>query len=251
MPGRLVARDDQKQEVVVEVGVGQRLAVLGLLVDEHAHQVGAVAALAFSRQLAAVLEDVEGDGRAERILLVLVAVRVGDQIVGVVRVGVADHLVAPVDQLVGVAGRNVEQPGQYLDREVGGDLLDEVELGGLQRLVDGLPGETAQEVLVVADEIAGTELPLDELAQRTVAGAVGFQDRPSGVHQVVVDLLEVDELGRGERLGVLVDGTYVLVPRDGPEAGAHVALLVPVHGVLAAQRVEHPPCLVAREGVEV
>ena len=207
--------------------------------------------LRFLRQLAAVLEDVEGNGRAERILLVLVAVRVGDQIVGVVRVGVADHLVAPVDQLIGVAGRNVEQSGQDLDREICRDLLDEVEVGGFQRRIDGLPGEAAQEFFVVPKQVARTELPLDELAQRPVAGAVGFQDRPADVHQVLVDLLEVDELGRGERLGVLVDGTYVLVPRDGPEAGAHVALLVPVHGILAAQRVEHPPCLVAREGVEV
>ena len=204
-----------------------------------------------ARQLAAVLEDLEGYGRAERILLVLVAVRVGDQVVGVVRIGVADHLVAPVDQLIGVAGRNVEQSGQDLDREVCADLLDEVELGGFQRRIDGVLGEPAQEFFVFPKQVARAELPLDQLAQRPVAGPVGLQDRPTDVHQVLVDLFEVDELGRGERLGVLVDGAYVLVPRDGPEAGAHVAFLVPVHGILAAQGVEHPPCLVARERVEV
>ena len=52
-----------------------------------------------------------------------------DQMFAVVRVGVADHRVAPLDQLAGVAPRHVEQPGQHLDREVGADLLDEVEFG--------------------------------------------------------------------------------------------------------------------------
>jgi hypothetical protein len=147
-------------------------------------------------------------------VLVLGCLGVTEQVVGVVRVGVADQLVAPVDQLTRVGLWHVEQSGQYLDREVGADVGDEVELGPGQCGVDGGLGQVAQEALVVAHQVAGAELALDQLAERAVPHSVGLQQRAADVHQVVVDLFEVDELGRGERLGVLVDRADVLVLGD-------------------------------------
>ncbi len=81
--------------------------------------------------------------------------------------------------------------------------------------------------------------------------AVGLQHRPADVHQVVVDLLEVDELLRGERLGVPVDRPDVLVSGDRPEAAVGRRLGIPVHRVLPAQRVELAPAVVALEAVVV
>src|SRR5690606_41754585 len=60
VPGGLVAGDDQQQEVVVEVAVGQRFAVVRRLVDELADQVGAASAAPLGGQFPAVLEHLPG-----------------------------------------------------------------------------------------------------------------------------------------------------------------------------------------------
>jgi len=57
LPGGLVASHDQQQEVVVEVGAGERDTVRRNPVDQLADQVIAVAAAPLGRQLAAVFED--------------------------------------------------------------------------------------------------------------------------------------------------------------------------------------------------
>ena len=67
---------------------------------------------------------------------VLVAVGIGDQVICVVGIGVGNHLVAPVDQHAGVADWYVEQPNQNVDRKISADLLDKVEFGVLQGVID-------------------------------------------------------------------------------------------------------------------
>ena len=110
-------------------GRRQRDAVLGHPVDQHADQVGAVAALALAARSARPYSKTSSAaGERNGRCLYFVALRSRRRCVGVVGVGVADHLVAPGDQLRGVLRGYVEQPGQHLDREVGADLLDEVEL---------------------------------------------------------------------------------------------------------------------------
>ena len=112
-------------------------------------------------------------------------------------------------------------------------------------------GQAAQEVLVAA-QLRDAEVAGQQLAQRLVPGAVGLEDRAAQVLELGGRLLEVDELGRGEGLAVLVHHLDVLVAGDRPEAVAvAVGLVLPVQGILGAQRVEHPPRLVVDEVVEV
>ena len=243
MTRRLVAGDDEQREVVVEVLVGERNPVLGHLVREDRDEVLAVATDALVAQVAAVVPHVLNRRRTERQVTVLLRLGRVEQVLGVIGVGVRDHLVAPLDELARV----------LTDREVRGDLLDEVELAvrrRLLRLVDGVLRQLAQERLVVLQQVARRELALDELAQRGVTGAVRLEDGAAEIHEVVVDVLEVDELLRRERLGILVDDPDVVVLRDGPEALA-VALLRPVHRVGVTQRVELRPSLVVAEAVDV
>ncbi len=246
----LVAGDDEEQEVVVEVGVGERDPVHGELVGEDADQVCAIAALATVAESPSVVEDLLSRGRAERQVLVLLALRRVERELRVVRVGVPDHLVAPRDQLAGVLLGHVEQSRQHLDGEVTADLLDEVELLVLERLVDRLLGQLTQEALVVLHQVARTELARDERAHGLVPRAVRLEHRATQVPELGVDVLEVDELLGGEGLGVLVDGPDVVVAGHRPEAATR-GLLAPVHRVLAAQRVELTPREVITETVQV
>lgn len=225
------------------LGGGERLAVLGDAVNQLADQVLAVLAAPFGGQLAPVLEDLEGRQGPDGQVLVPVAGWVVEQDVGVVGVGIADDGVAPVDQLAGVVGGHVEQPGEDLDGEVGADLLDEVELRLAQRLGDGGGGEAAQEFLV-ALEHAAAEVPLQQLAHGLVTGPVAFQHGPAQRDVVVVDLLEVDEPGQGERLRVAVDHRDVGVPGHGPEAVVGGGLRVEEGRRLPAQGIEPAPGLV-------
>ena len=68
------------------------------------------------------------------VLLRLVAV---DEHVGQLGVGEADDRVAPRDELGDHLVRDVEQPGEHVDREVGGDGVDEVDVLLREGGVDG------------------------------------------------------------------------------------------------------------------
>ncbi|MGC0379095.1 hypothetical protein RKD28_006611 [Streptomyces sp. SAI-229] len=74
-----------------------------------------------------------------------------------------------------------------------------------------------------------------------MADTVQLQDGGALLDLVVVDLLEADEPGGGEGLGVAVDAGDVGVPGHGPEAGVGRLFRLPVDGVLVAQDVEHAP----------
>ena len=171
---------------------------------------------------------------------VLLALRAVQQDIGVVGVGVADDAVAPVDELLVVLRRYVEEAGEDVDGEVGGDFLDEVEGPLGQRRVQRGGGQATQEVGVAVDD-ARAELALEQTAQRAVADTVQLQDGGAGLDLVIVDFFEVDELRGGEGLGVTVDAGDVGVAGHGPEAGVGGVLGQPVHRVLVAQGVEHAP----------
>ena len=77
--------------------------------------------------------------------------------------------------------RHVEQPGQHLDREVGADLLDEVELAlckAVSTVVLVSPRRNSSYLRVSA---ALGELALDQLAQRPVPRPVGLQHRAAQI----------------------------------------------------------------------
>lgn len=192
VPGRLVAGDDQQQEVVVEVPVGQRHPVPWHLVDQPGDQVGARATTPLAGQLPPEGEDFERRGGAEGEVAVPLALHAVQEDVGVVGVGVADDAVAPVDEPLVVLGRHVEQAGEDVDGEVGLHLLDEVEGAPGQGGIQGSGGQAAQEVGLAADD-ARAELALEQPAQGPVAQAVEFEQGGAPPDLVVVDLLQVDE----------------------------------------------------------
>ena len=107
-------------------------------------------------------------------------------------------------------------------------------------------GQPAQEVLVVAHQVALHELALDELAQRPVprcrrspASTGGASIRSSSTSS------RFDELRRRERLRVPVDGADVGVARHRPEARFGVRFGVPVHRVprgAACRTAPSPRC---------
>ena len=175
VPGGLVAGDHEQQEVVVEVGGGQRLAVLGRAVDQQADQVGAVAALAFPGQGPAVLEDLQRRRRAERQMLVEIAESGSDsRMLGVVGIGVADHLVAPVDQLPGVlSGTSSSRTSTWIGKSA---LIFSTKSNSscCSASIDGVLGQPAQEVLVLAGQ-----RPLGEVARRSACAAPGGVRRRS------------------------------------------------------------------------
>ena len=117
---------------------------------------------------------------------------------------------------------------------------DEVEGALGQGRVQGLRGQTAQEVAVAVDD-ARAELPLDHTAQRAVADTVHLQDGGALLDLVAVELFEVDEPRRREGLRVAVYAGDVLVLGHRPETGVRSLLGLPVDRVLVAQGVEHPP----------
>ena len=115
--GRLVARHRQGDDEHPELGLGQ-LAV-GLGVDQRADDVVAGVLGLARRQLHGVPDQL--GGRLQRVV-------VGE--LGVVVA--ADHLVGPVEELVAVLQRHAEQLGDGQQRQLAGDLQDEVAgaLGG-------------------------------------------------------------------------------------------------------------------------
>ena len=211
----------------------------------------AVAPNALALELVTVGPHLEGGGRAEGQHAVLLRLGVGGEHVGVLGVGVADHAVAPPDQLGDVDVGYVEHAREHPDREVGGDLGDEVELVLGEGCVKRGCGEATQEGLV-AGECTRREFALHELAQCAVTFAVGLEHRLAHAQLLVVQLFKVDRAALGgERLGVAEHLDDVVVAGDRPEALVAVGLVVPVHGILIAQCVEGGPRGSGLEQVEI
>ena len=117
---RLVPGDHEQQEVVVVVTLAERhrhreaFRLTSLLTRSVP-----VPPRRSSREPAAVLEGLERRRAAKREVPVRLALRRVREDVGVVRIGVAEHPVAPGDEHVGVVVRHAQQARQHPDREVG------------------------------------------------------------------------------------------------------------------------------------
>jgi len=147
-----------------------------------------------------------------------------------------------------------------LQRELRGDVDDEVGLALLDHLVDDVRGARAQRLLEQPDH-AGREALVDEQPVPGVLGRVHFEHDHATCR---VRLLEVDPLLlrtpsredlrasplRREQRGVTVDRDDVLVLHHVPESLAR-PLLVPEHGRLVAQALEPLVVLHAHERVGI
>ena len=104
-------------------------------------------------------------------------------------VGVADHAIAPLDQLRDVLIRYVEQLGQHANGEVCCHLRDEVEFVLAQCGVKRVRGQAAQEGLVYGKS-TWREVILQQLAQGPVTFSIAIQHRLANLDLARVQLLE-------------------------------------------------------------
>ena len=111
--GGLVARHRQQHEEQVEVHLGEGVA-LDLGVEQRGHDVLAWLRPALLGQLLGVHEHLD---------LSLGDVLLADLVLGVLG---AHHPVGPVEQLEPVLARHAQQLGDHLQRQLGGDVDDEV-----------------------------------------------------------------------------------------------------------------------------
>ena len=237
----LVAGDDEQQEVVAEVACIDSNAVGRLGVDQHGHEVGAIATLTAPRELVAVLEHLKCCRRTEREIAVHLALGAIGENIGVLGILVADHLVAPLDQLGDVGLGNIEQLCQNANRKISRDIGDEVELILGECAVKCRRGDTAKEGLI-ASERAGGELRLQHLAQGAVARAVSFQNRLADFELAGVELLEIGRADlAGVGLGIAKHVDDVVVASDRPEAVVRSLFHVPVDRRVLAKVFEDLP----------
>ena len=125
VPRRLVAGHGEEQEEQLELELRELVAV-DLDVGEHAHEVVGGVGLLLGEELGRVGEELDG-----RLAGVVLAVGVGLEL----GVFLADHPVGPVEHVVTVGLGYAEEIGDDLERELGGDVGDEV---GLALLDDGV-----------------------------------------------------------------------------------------------------------------
>ena len=104
-------------------------------------------------------------------------------------VGVADHAIAPLDQLRDVLIGYVEQLGQHANGEVCCHLRDEVEFVLAQCGVKRVGGQTPKERLVHGKG-ARSEVVLKQLAQGPVTFAIAVEHRLANLDLARVQLLQ-------------------------------------------------------------
>ena len=160
LASRLVTGHDEQQEVGVEVALAEFDSIHRSLVHHHRHQVGSVLAETLTAKFITIGENLERSGGPERHESVRFAFRVGQQKRRQFGVGVSEHLVSPADDVVDVAVRHIEKSREDANREVGRDVLQEVELPFGKRLVERRRGEPAKERFVLGDVLRG-ELSLE------------------------------------------------------------------------------------------
>ena len=202
---------------------------------------------------AAVLDQVERERARERQHAELrVAQRALDDVLLAddVRVGVAEDLVAELDDQPPVVDRQAHDLGEDPHRDLGGDVLDPVERVLLERLREDPPGETADPLLVRVDH-ARREALVDERAHPRVRRRIGVEHRLPRLELLVGQVLErrPAELAR-ERLPVLRDRDDVVVAGEDPEA-APVDLGLPEDRGVTAQEREPVVGHALLPGVEV
>ena len=182
--GGLVAGDREQQEVDVVLVLGQRAAVdLGL--DELRDDVVARALAPLVGELAAVLEHLQRRRVGER----QVAVGLGD--LGVDRelgVVLAEHPVAELDQVAVVGLRRAEHLGEDPHRQLRGDVVDELDLALLQRLVEH-PVEELADALGEHAHGARGEVAVDDRPQRVVGRGVHVEHRLARLELLGLEVL--------------------------------------------------------------
>ncbi len=159
-----------------------------------------------------------------------------DDMIGELRIGVAEQRVAPSDQLMSIGVRGAEELAQHSHRELLGDFLHEVELGLGERHIEDLTRQLADGVLERLHRLSG-EPSVHQPPQAGVIGRVLLHERSTGRGLLVVHLLEANALDRGEGLIVPADGEGIAVAENRPESRA-VGLVGPVHRVLTAEAGE-------------
>ncbi len=177
----------------------------------------------------------------------LAGVDAGQLVLGVLR---ADHAVRPVEDHAAVLLGDAEELGDDEQRELGGDLLDEVGPAALAHGVDD-PVRVADDLLLEVPHHFGGEALVDEPPVAGVHRRVHVDHHQLLLGQlVVVHLVEQGAPpGRGELLPVAVDVHAVVVAGDGPEPAAGGGRLgVPEGGRFPAELGEP---LVGHPGDEV
>ena len=154
--GGLVAGDREQQHEHVELDLGEPVAV-DLGVDELGHDVVARIGLALLGELVDVHVELGRRGRA----VVASPAYSGSSS--------ADHAVRPVEQQLAVVLRHAHDLGDRLQRQLGGEVVDEVARAALDDVVDD-EDRPVLEVLLEQPDHARREALVD---QQPVAGVLG------------------------------------------------------------------------------
>ena len=236
---RLVARRREQDEHDAELLLGEPRAVdLGL--DQLRRDVLARFPSPLLAELPSVLDQVERERARERELAELGVLErdLGD-VLGTddLGVGVAEDLVAELDDQLPVLDRQAHDVREDPHRDLLGDRVDPVELVLGECAAEDVPRQPADALLVGVHD-ARREALVDERAEPRVRGRVGVDHRPSRLELLRRQVLQrrAAELGR-ERLPVLRHREDVVVARQRPEP-ASVLLRLPVQRRVPAQQRE-------------
>ena len=178
-------------------------------------------------------------GAHPRVLAEGLGGRVQHGIVGVDAAVAGHHRVGPAVEAEALVGVEAHELGDDDQRQVDGEVLDEVALPALGDLVDDLVGQLPHVVAELAHR-AGREALVDQPALAGVLGVVHPDDRHRRGDA------RSDALGGAVALRVAADVAHVLVARHDPQLVARV----PVHRALVAQPPVGVPGVVVEARVE-
>ena len=152
-----------------------------------------------------------------------------DRVLGILA---ADHPVAPLEELVPIFERHAEHLGDHLQRQLGGDVDDEVAIALFERRVEDLRHHLA-DVRAERVDHARRESAVDQRAVARVIGRVHREHHAALRGQVGRGLGVLERDHAAARLlggigdAVAADFDHVVVARDHPEAGpAGLGMLV-------------------------
>ena len=193
---RLVPGDHHQGKEVLELQVGERLAV-GFGGQEHSDDVVGRVVSTLPRHLLGITKDLESRRRSEREQPVLLGVHLVDDHRGVLRVGIGDHLISPCHQLLRVRLRHTEKPAEEPDRQLTCDLGHEVEPAEGEDTVEDIAGQDPEGTLIGRHHLGG-ESGLDQPPQPGVLRRVELHHGPPRLELVWRHLLDPDPPRGGE-----------------------------------------------------
>ena len=235
VPGRLVPGDHHEGEEVLELQVRQRLTVW-FGGEKHSDDVVGRVASPFQCHLLGIAKDFEGGRRSKWEQPIFLGVHLVDHHRRVLGVGVGDHLIPPGHQLLCVRLGDAEKTAEKPDRELPGDLGDEVELSKGEDTVEDLAGQDAERALVGRHHL-GREAGLDQPPQPGVLRRVELHHGAPCLELVGGHLLDPDPPRGRESPEVPARRRDVGVLGQRPKALA-IALLDPGDRLLAAHAGE-------------